>query len=125
MGWFFEEVTLQQKIAELTQDWDSTGPDSVEYKDICLAHAYFAETENFGVLWCVRERRSNESSERRIVCNIIESCNGLLGHKELLETDGPSYGSVPLSFLSMVPLEVHRGDEEWREAVLYYSKEGR
>lgn len=122
MGWFFEEITLQQLIAERTQEQNSTGPDGNEYKDICLAHAYVADTENFGVLWCVRERRNSQSLEiveRRIVCNLIESRNGMLGCKSLRETDYPSYFSVPLSFFAMVPIEVYGGDAEWREAVLH------
>lgn len=122
MGWFFENMTLQQLIAELTKDTESTGRDGNEYKDICLTHAYVADTESFGVLWCVHERRSNGIVERSIVCNLIESIDGMLGYKRLSETDGPSYGSVPLSFFSMVPIEVYGGDEEWREAVFAYSE---
>ena len=122
MGWFFENITLQQLIAQRTQERNSTGPDGKVYKDTCLAHAYVADTETFGVLWCVRDRRNSQSLgiiERRIVCNLIESRNGMLGCKSLCETDYPSYSSVPLSFFAMVPIEVYGGDAEWREAVLH------
>lgn len=122
MGWFFEKVTLQQLIAELTKERLSIGPDRTEFIDICLTHAYVADTESFGVLWCVRER--SESDERSIECYLIEFKDGLLGYKHLTEKCGPNHYSVPLSFLSMVPLEVYGGDEEWREAVFAYSKEG-
>ena len=122
MGWFFETITLQQLIAQRTQERNSTGPDGKVYKETCLAHAYVADTESFGILWCVCERRNSQSLEnveRRIVCNLIESRNGMLGCKTLCETDYPSYSSVPLSFFSMVPIEVYGGDAEWREAVLH------
>lgn len=122
MGWFFEEITLQQLIADRTQEQNSTGPDGKDYKDTCLAHAYVADTETSGVLWCVRERRDSQSLgiiERRIVCNPIESCNGMLGSKSMLETDYPFYFSVPVSYFAMVPIEVYGGDEEWRKAVFH------
>ncbi len=122
MGWFFEDLSLQQLIARLTKDREYTGPDGNDYKDICLAHAYVADTETFGVLWCVRDRRNSQSLgiiERRIVCNLIESRNGMLGCKSLCETDYPSYFSVPVSFFAIVPIEVYGGDAEWREAVLH------
>jgi hypothetical protein len=125
MGWFFEALSLQQLIARLTNDREYTGPDGNDYKDICLAHAYVADTETFGVLWCVRDRRNSQSLgiiERRIVCNLIESRNGVLGCKSLCETDYPSYFSVPISYFAIVPIEVYGGDEEWREAVCAYSE---
>jgi hypothetical protein len=53
MGWFFENITLQQLIAQRTQKRNSTGPDGKVDKETCLAHAYVADTESFGILWCV------------------------------------------------------------------------
>jgi len=121
MGWFFEEMTLQQLIAERTQEQNSTGPDGFNRTNTCLTHTYIAASENFGVLWSVRERRyfqQVEVVERWIVCDVVESRNGLWGYKSMAELDGPSYYSVPLSYLSMVPIEVYGGDAQWREAVL-------
>jgi hypothetical protein len=124
MGWYYSNGgTRRGLIKELTESREHKRDDGIVVKTTCIAHCYRGNVYS-GVLWSVFERRFFVGEEevlkaqRWIGCDLMHCKGGDWGHKPMSEEIHPYYYSVPLGYLSMVPIKKYGGNAEWRERVI-------
>ncbi|MDA9856609.1 hypothetical protein N9D23_00690 [Rubripirellula sp.] len=131
MGWLFrQDITRKELIADRTASWERTSGETIVRSE-CLAHCYRGGGFS-GVLWAVFERRfindgeEVEPRQRWITCDLIQyRRNSGWGYKDMDESMGPYYYSVPIKYLNMVPIDVYGGNSEWRSEVMRHHEKRR
>ncbi len=132
MGWFFTRGSnRRQLIEERTRNWTADGPESTTVSTICIAHCFRGGFFS-GVLWAVWERtftRNGEAvkpPERWVTCDLLRYQRDYgWGSKGMEEQMHPFFYSCPAKYLTLVPIEIYGGCEEWREGVRKYHQRQR
>lgn len=131
MGWLFrEDITRKELIADITKTWERKSGENLVQSE-CLAHCFRGGVFS-GVLWSVWERRfiingdDVEPRQRWITCDLIQyRRNSGWGNKQIEESMGPYYWSVPIRYLNMVPIDEYGGNAPWRKDVLAHHERQR
>ena len=131
MGWLFrQDITRKELIAERSESWQRQSGETIVQSE-CLAHCYRGGSFS-GVLWAVFERRfikdgeDVEPRQRWITCDLIQyRRDSGWGYKDMDESMGPYYWSVPMKYLNMVPIDEYGGNAEWRAEVIKYHERQR